>query len=75
MELLGRHAGEVVTIGNDIRVTVMDIWRDYVLLAVETPAGVQIVRQQRQEQPDPEPSKTILVNGEKATWRVTTSTC
>ena len=75
MELLGRRAGDVVHIGRDVRVTVMDVWGDYVLLAVETPAGVQMVRQELGQtiQPAPDLSKTVYIQGEKALWQVTTT--
>lgn len=75
MELLGRRAGEVVHIGKDVRVTVMDVWHDYVLLAVETPEGVQIVRQERQQsvQQEEDMAKTVLIQGSKAVWEVTTT--
>lgn len=76
MELLGRRAGEVVKIGENVRITVMDVWHDYVLLAVETPSGVQILRQERQQpalNEEADLSKTILVQGNKALWQVTTT--
>lgn len=46
MLILTRKVGESIKIGDDITVTVLDVYKDYVKLGISAPATIQVWREE-----------------------------
>ncbi len=63
MLVLSRYPNEVIKIGNDISVTVVEVKGDRVALGVEAPRDVPIMRTELLERKDPHPDRRFHGDG------------